>query len=125
MMLLVTLALSVVVVGADACSSPGTAEGRAAGEGGDAPESASVAYLLQGEEPEADAGGNRTVLVGAIVIFDGSSSTDDFGIVNYTWTIEDDGVHTLYGPVVNYTFWTAGNFTVSLNVTDDDGHWDT
>ncbi|UCE92160.1 MAG: ABC transporter permease subunit [Methanobacteriota archaeon] len=85
----------------------------------------SLATIAQGETPKADAGGNRTAFVGAIVSFDGSDSTDDFGIVNYTWTVEDDGVHTLYGAVVNYTFWTAGNFTVSLNVTDDDGHWDT
>lgn len=84
-----------------------------------------ASFLQEGDEPAADAGVNRTVYVGAIVVFDGSGSTDDVGIVNYTWTFDDSGAQVLYGVSVNYTFWTPGTFNMTLNVTDSDDHWDT
>jgi len=37
--------------------------------------------------PVADAGPDQTVNEGATVQFDGAGSTDDTGIVNYTWTV--------------------------------------
>lgn len=37
--------------------------------------------------PTANAGPNQTVNEDAMVVFNGSGSTDDVGIVNYTWAL--------------------------------------
>jgi len=76
-------------------------------------------------EPVADAGLDRTVPVGGSITLDGRQSTDDVGIVNYTWTFDDDGPQTLYGPTPTYCFRHEGLFEVTLNVTDEDGNYDT
>lgn len=90
------------------------------------PRQATAAFLIQeGEEPVAEAGNNRSTYVGAIVSLNGSGSVDDVGIVNYTWTLEDNGTQVLFGVAVDYIFWTPGVFVVTLNVTDADGHWST
>jgi hypothetical protein len=56
--------------------------------------------------------------------FDGSKSSDNVGIVNYTWIIvEPSGdVIELYGGVVEYTPVEPGDHEVSLAVTDADGN---
>jgi hypothetical protein len=66
----------------------------------------------------ADPGGDRTILVGETLTFDGSGSTGNGGIFNYTWTI-DGSAH--YGPLVTVTFGDAGVFEVTLEVTDQLG----
>jgi hypothetical protein len=53
---------------------------------------------------------------------DGTGSSDNVGIANYTWSFTDDVYRELYGPVVSYNFTTAGNHTVTLTVTDGAGH---
>ena len=59
------------------------------------------------------------------VTFDGSSSTDNLGIVSYEWTFNDgtDDI-TLYGAAPSHTFSVPGVYTVTLNVTDAVGRWD-
>ncbi|MFW6375871.1 MAG: PKD domain-containing protein, partial [Thermoplasmatota archaeon] len=74
------------------------------------------------EAPVADAGDNISVVIDEKFTLDGSNSTDDTGIVNYTWTIEGA---EYYGEVVDYTFTEPGVYTVELNVTDDAGNYDT
>ncbi len=74
-------------------------------------------------EPTAEAGDNQTVKINSIVFFDGSGSSDNVGIVNYTWTLNDSGLQTLYGQLPNYTFGNAGIFEVTLNVSDAEGNW--
>ncbi|MDP6155895.1 MAG: PKD domain-containing protein [Candidatus Thermoplasmatota archaeon] len=73
-------------------------------------------------EPTIDAGGNQTVKIGTKVFFDGTDSTDNVGIVNYTWTVNDSGPQTLYGSLPNYTFDTAGIFEVIVEVRDQAGN---
>ncbi|NNE34211.1 MAG: PKD domain-containing protein, partial [Rhodothermales bacterium] len=52
--------------------------------------------------------------------FDGSASADVDGTVrNYLWNFGDGS--TASGPSVSHTYSTAGNYTASLSVTDDDG----
>ena len=88
-----------------------------------------VARTMQSpSDPVAEAGANRTIYQGEQVTFDGSQSTDDGGRENLTfnWTFSNGtGDVALTGMVVNYTFLNVGNFTVMLNVTDQDGNYST
>lgn len=76
--------------------------------------------------PVADAGSPIVVTVGATVTFDGSGSSGDVDIENYTWTFSYDGsTQTLYGVAPSFTFEVAGNYTVTLTVEDAAGLTDT
>ena len=67
-----------------------------------------------------DAGGPYRGVVGRTVTFDGSGSSDPDGIVvTYRWDFGDGATAT--GATPSHTYSTAGSFTVSLNVTDNDG----
>jgi PKD repeat protein len=60
------------------------------------------------------------------VIFNASLSTPNGGyIVNFTWFFGDGNVTTTIDPVITHIYKTAGNYTVRLNVTDNEGLWDT
>lgn len=76
-----------------------------------------VVTVAENEIPVANiANGDITIQVGDSVIFDGSSSSDGDGSVDsYLW---DNGDTTATS---TRTFNTAGNFTVSLEVTDNEG----
>ena len=66
---------------------------------------------------------DASILQGASVSLDGSASTDNIGIKNYTWTLNHNDTNiTLYGPNQSFVFWTPGNYMVTLNVTDDAGN---
>ena len=75
--------------------------------------------------PAADAGPNQTIDEGTLVIFNGSGSSDNVGIVNYTWTFMDGAPVALYGVQPTYRFMNPGVFVVTLNVSDADGNRDT
>jgi len=76
-------------------------------------------------KPIADAGPDQLVVNGTNVTFNGSGSTDNLGIANYTWTFTDNNTQVLTGVNANYTFFNVGNFSVTLNVSDYSGNWDT
>jgi len=75
--------------------------------------------------PVADAGPYQTVDEDTVVIFDGSGSRDNVGIVNYTWTFRDVTPRTLTGVSPIYNFTNPGFFLVTLNVSDAAGNWAT
>jgi PKD repeat protein len=75
--------------------------------------------------PIALAGSNQTVNEGTLVHFNGSSSSDNLGIVSYVWTFTDGTTKTLNGISPTYTFHVSGNYLVTLNVTDAAGNWNT
>ena len=75
--------------------------------------------------PIADAGQDQMVNQGDTVTFDGSGSSDNAGINNYTWTFNDEGIQTLYGITPSYRFENLGFLVVTLNITDSSGNWDT
>jgi parallel beta-helix repeat protein len=77
-----------------------------------------VVTVLDDVDPVADAGLDQNTLAGATVTFDGSGSSDDVGIVNYTWTFTDGTEKTLYEVGQTYTFETPGTYPVTLNVSD-------
>ena len=77
------------------------------------------------EDPVADAGADRTVDRGSVT-FDGSGSTDNIAITNYTWTFTYDGsTQTLYGVAPSFEFVILGTYVITLNVTDDYANYDT
>jgi len=75
--------------------------------------------------PHADAGSDQIVKEGTKVTFDGSRSTDNIGITNYTWTFVDETPKILVGIFSTYTFNRFGNYTVTLTVMDAVGNMDT
>jgi PKD repeat protein len=83
-----------------------------------------VIHVVEDMPPVANAGPDMAVAEDAAAFFDGSGSTDDVGIDNYTWTIVDLSVEK-YEVAPNYTFADVGTYTVELNVTDTIGQWDT
>ncbi len=61
------------------------------------------------------------------VTLDGSGSSDDVGIVNYTWVFFYGGINrTLHGMVNDsFRFMNPGVYNVTLNVTDVEGNYTT
>jgi len=87
---------------------------------------ASLAAQNPGEIPVADAGPDQKVITWHTAVFNGSGSTDDIGIVNYTWTFVYEGENqTLFGVRPDFKFYTPGTYVVTLNVTDADGNYNT
>jgi hypothetical protein len=72
--------------------------------------------------PSADAGPDRIIDEGTLLIFNGNGSSDNVGIVNYTWTFTDRAPVTLYGCQPTYQFNHPGIFVVELNITDVAGN---
>jgi PKD repeat protein len=76
--------------------------------------------------PVTDAGPDQRILEGQMAIFDGDGSTDNQGIVNHTWTFYDGtGNITMYGAIQQHMFIIPGIYTITLNVSDASGNWDT
>jgi hypothetical protein len=82
---------------------------------------------LDSDPPVADAGADQNVQAGLEITFDGSGSTDNVGVVNWTWTFTYDSVdYVLYGELVNFTFLSEpGSAVVTLTVYDAQGNSDT
>jgi PKD repeat protein len=76
--------------------------------------------------PVANPDGPYTGTVDIPVTFDGSGSTDDWAIVSYAWDFGDPNDPTPGAGVdPQHTYTAAGEYTVSLTVTDDAGQTDT
>jgi len=95
-----------------------------AGNREEIPTLADIILGFDGTAPSADAGPNQNIHEGAIVIFNGSGSTDNIGIMNYTWSFWDLEMITLCGDSSTYQFNNPGIFQIILNVTDVAGNWD-
>jgi len=74
------------------------------------------------ETPNAEAGLDQSVDEDTPVTFDGTGSSDDYGIADYTWTFTDGTDVMLYGARPSYQFDKPGIFVVTLNATDAVGH---
>ncbi|SMP72239.1 Dockerin type I repeat-containing protein [Neorhodopirellula lusitana] len=73
--------------------------------------------------PVADAGGPYTAQVGDTLTVSAAGSTDSDGsIVSYAWDLDDDGLYDdATGASTSFAATSVGTFTVSVQVTDDDG----
>ncbi len=84
--------------------------------------SAKELSVSDNDEPTASAGDNVYCNVSTNVFFDGLGSSDNIGVVNYTWHILYDGTDIwLYGNYVNFVFDIDDNYTVELTVKDAAG----
>ena len=73
--------------------------------------------------PVANAGPDRTVENGTWAQLDGTASSDDVGIVNYTWSFTYDArVVFLYGPTPRWLFGRLGTYDADLRVRDAEGN---
>lgn len=75
--------------------------------------------------PVANAGPDLQVPPGTSVTLDGSGSSDNVGIVNWTWSFTDGGPVLLYGEIASYRFQTVGDYAADLTVRDAAGLTDT
>ncbi len=76
------------------------------------------------QSPVAASGGPYNGKVGDAISFDGSGSYDPDGtIINWNWLFGDGGTSAEQNPTHPYS--TAGKFTVTLTVSDQNGNEDT
>lgn len=91
-----------------------------------APTTADARCSYDASSPEADAGPDMVVHEGTLVSFDASASTDNFNIVNYSWTFTFNGTPvSLFDVSPSFNFTLVGNYTVTLTVRDAAGNSDT
>ena len=78
-------------------------------------------FSMAFQPPTVELGPDLTISLGQTAELDGTNSSDDVGIVNWTWRFEYDGrTVVLYGPTTEFTFNKVGIFQVSLTVRDGD-----
>jgi len=71
--------------------------------------------------PTAEAGGPYSAAQGGTIQFHGSAQDPGSDVLTYKWDLNNDGVYETTGQNPQKTFSTGGQFTVWLEVTDDDG----
>ena len=82
-------------------------------------EAYSFEVLPDTEPPAADAGTDIKTFVDDEVVFDGSGSDDNAGIVSYVWSfVYGEITVELLGVSPSFTFLIAGAYEVTLTVTD-------
>jgi hypothetical protein len=76
--------------------------------------------------PIANAGPDQTVQNGTLVILNGLGSSDNIGIVNWTWSLTYNKTNImLYGEKTYIRFLFAGNYSIELTVKDAAGNMGT
>lgn len=85
-----------------------------------------VVYTGVTPEPNpavADAGGDSIEIVNTTVSFDGSGSTSENSIVNYTWDFGDGSV--AYGVAPTHSYNMTGAYQTALTIKDSENNTDT
>ncbi len=84
--------------------------------------STSVTLIADTDPPSASIyTSNITVDEDVKIWFNANNSSDNVGIVNYSWDLDGDLTFETYGKVVNWTYLNPGSYTIKLNVTDAAG----
>jgi len=82
--------------------------------------------VLDITRPNANAGSDLIIDQHSAVHLSASASSDNIAIVNHTWSIPyGNTIIKLYQKTASYTFHDAGEYAITLNVTDAEGNWDT
>jgi len=68
--------------------------------------------------PRADAGPDRSALVGATVPFSGLGSADESGVANWSWDLDGDGWDDAWGPEVSTAYRQGGTYAARLRAAD-------
>jgi len=93
---------------------------------GDSTEDTVIVTVRDITDPIAMAGDNICVDQRQKVTFNAYNSTDNIGIINYTWTFDYNGIkYILYGKSPSFVFHEAGDYLVTLEVFDEEGNLDT
>jgi len=66
---------------------------------------------------------NETVTFDASTSLSGKNGTQVMPIVSYAWDFGDGTNTTQIDPIVEHTYTTAGDYAITLNVTDGQGLW--
>jgi len=79
------------------------------------------------DAPTAEAGPNQTIPAGKTTNLDGSESTDNIGIVNYSWDFDsNNGIQEdATGMTASHLYAVKGTYTITLTVTDETGNSNT
>lgn len=73
--------------------------------------------------PIASAGENLTVKPGSRVVFNGSNSNDNVGIVQWSWSFQYNGkLQLLEGSTTKFVFDIPGKYKITLKVYDFEGN---
>lgn len=73
--------------------------------------------------PFSDPGSNLTVDEGTLLVFDGSGSYDNVGIINWTWSFSYGNKNIeIHGLSSSFTFFIPGYYIVKLTVSDASGN---
>ncbi len=75
---------------------------------------------LDKTKPVANAGQNQIVTAGSNVAFDASGSTDNIGIVDYSWNFGDGTTGT--GKTATHTYLNSGTYTAQVTIQDAAGN---
>ena len=76
------------------------------------------------QTPFASYPSSALVNMGSPFIFNGSNSTDNIGIVNYSWVFTfDKQVVVLYGMEAAFNFTEVGTYSITFTVIDADNNW--
>lgn len=80
--------------------------------------------VTDNDKPVAEAGLDKSVLVGATVYFDGSGSSDNIGVTRYSWDFDaGDGISVDANAITaSHVYAAAGTYTVTLIVNDAAGN---
>ncbi len=79
--------------------------------------------VLDNDAPISEAGEDKSIRLGDEVVLNGSESSDNIGVINYTWSFMFKGTDiSLYGPIQYLTFDMPGNYTIALDVFDEYGN---
>lgn len=81
--------------------------------------------LGDSQQPMANAGTDQNINVGTTLMFNGTGSTDNVGVVNWTWMFRDYGDRidkSFYGAQPSYRFDNTGTIWVQLVVRDAAGN---
>jgi PKD repeat protein len=82
-----------------------------------------VVRVMDITPPTADAGTGVEAIQGTTVYLDGTGSDDNIRIASYTWTFDYQGVPIeLTGSAPSYYFEAAGEYEITLVVTDLEGN---